>query len=321
MTTRPHFPASPRRGFTLVEILVSMGVLVVLLALILQLFNGAAAITKTGTQRMETDEQARAFLDRMQVDIAAMVTRSDVDYYLKGRPADNAQAGNDQLAFYSEVVGYSSALPSPVSVVAYRLNSATHRLERLGIGLPWNGAFTSGTPMVFLPVPLASPLPSPLPASMPSPLPTPAWPQAADLSTPDADYEVVGPQVFRFEYYYVLKGQTDGSGTLQPSILSATPWDARIAGHDSVAGLRDVAAIGVAIAVIDPKIRGSVSDAQLQSLADQMKDFADSTLPAPPKPGDLETQWQSAVAASSLSSVARAAVRIYGRTFYLNSSS
>ena len=96
MTTRPAVSrVSPRRGFAFVEILVCVGVLVVLLALILQLFNGAAAITKTGTKHMETDEQARAFLDRMQVDIAAMVTRSDVDYYLKGRPGGKAQAGND----------------------------------------------------------------------------------------------------------------------------------------------------------------------------------------------------------------------------------
>ena len=72
----------------------------------------------------------------------------------------------------------------------------------------------------------------------------------------DASYEVVGPQAFRFEYYYSLKGQTV-NGTTYSSILTDTPWDVRIDGvanpsdpHIAVKGMRDVAAIIVVIAVI-----------------------------------------------------------------------
>ena len=73
--------------------------------------------------------------------------------------------------------------------------------------------------------------------------------------TADAAYEVVGPQVFRFEYYYVLK---NGS-------FSNTPW---IPGqHNSPSGMQDVAAIVVDIAVIDPKSKVLLTDAQLATFS------------------------------------------------------
>ena len=104
----------------------------------------------------------------------------------------------------------------------------------------------------------------PAAVSHPTTNPSPAWPQAASME-PDKDYEQIGPQVFRLEYYYVLKGQ-DVSGT--PSILSDTPWDTRAPlSHTSLNGLSDVAAIGVVIAVIDSKTRAIVTDEQLKSLA------------------------------------------------------
>jgi len=284
-----------------------------LMVLILQLFNSTASITSMGNKHMDADAQARALLDRMSIDFGSMVKRPDVDYYLKGRPAANDQkSGNDQIAFYSEVPGYypSSGKNSTVSLVAYRLNPSTHRVERLGKGLQWNAVSAADTPVVFLPIPLASPLPSPLPSPMPATAPDPAWPQAATMAA-DPDYEACGPQVFRLEYYYILKGQDAST----PSILSDTPWDTRAPlSHNSVNGLQDVAAIGIVIAVLDSKSRVLVSDHDLDTLAGQMGDFSPSM-----KPGDLEAQWQAAVNASTLPHVASSAIRIYGRCFNLNS--
>ena len=321
-------------AFTLVELLVSMAVLTLLLVLILQLTNGATAVITAGNKHIDVDSQARALLDRMAIDFGAMVKRTDVDYYLKGRPSSNNQPGNDQIAFYSEVAGYNTGTPSPVSLVAYRLNPTKLQIERLGKGLVWNGSSSgTDTPMAFLPVPLASALPSPMPTPTPTPTPNPtpvptpvppppapAWPQAADPTATDSDYEASGPQVFRFEYYYVLKGQMAATGnaapTLYPSILSDTPWDTRAPmSHTSLLGLQDVAAIGVVIAVIDPRSRTLVSDAQLTTLAGQLVDFDHSMTP-----GQLESTWQTVVNASTLPHAATSSILIYGRTFYLNAS-
>ena len=150
---------------------------------------------------------------------------------------------------------------------------------------------------------------------MPAAVPPPAWPQAAN-SDADDNYELVGPQVFRFEYYYVLKGQA-ADPVNAPSVLSVVPWDVRApASHKAVDGLQDVAAVGVVIAVIDPKSRILVSDAQLSTLAGRLNDFDPTTMT---KTGQLEKQWEAAILTSNLPRPAVAAIRVYGRCFYLNS--
>src|ERR1700720_2005678 len=70
-------------GFTLAELLVSVGVLVLLVLLATQLLNSAATITILGHKRMDADSQTRQLFDRMAIDFAQMVKRSDVDYYIK----------------------------------------------------------------------------------------------------------------------------------------------------------------------------------------------------------------------------------------------
>lgn len=344
-------PARLRRqddAFTLVEMLVSMAVLALLVVMIAQLFSSAVSLTTLGDKRIDADQQARVLFDRMAVDFARMVKRADVDYYLK-QPAYpqllGSQAnptGNDQIAFYSEVPGYypTTGAQSPVSLVAYRVNSNAQsgnyaKVERLGKGLVWNGVSSSATPsgspsdtplpVLFLPVPLAVPLVSPLPSPMPTPptpIPTPAWPQAGNSDVdPHGDYELIGPQIFRLEYYYLLKGQTVG-GTSYPSTLSDTPWDTRIPGHLSVTGLQDVAAIAVAIAVIDPKSHVLATDAQLVKLAAKLKDFdpGDVDPATNSAAGRMEAKWETAIVTGipELPSATSKAVRVYHHYFYLN---
>src|SRR5882762_5686069 len=111
-------------AFTLAELLVSVGVLVLLVLIATQLLNSAANITTLGHKQMDADSQTRQLLDRMAIDFAQMVKRSDVDYFAKGTAAPNSvggtMAGNDQIAFYSTVPGYYpvSGSQSPVSLVA-----------------------------------------------------------------------------------------------------------------------------------------------------------------------------------------------------------
>ena len=148
MVTRRRYIA-----FTLAELLVTVGVLVLLVLLFTQLLNSAATITTLGHKQMDADSQTRQVLDRMAIDFAQMIKRSDVDYYIKssrfasGSPPGPSgirallQPGNDKIAFYSAVPGYypSTGSQSPVSLVAYRLNPQ-NKLERMGKGLVWNAA-------------------------------------------------------------------------------------------------------------------------------------------------------------------------------------
>src|SRR6266498_5449867 len=112
-------------AFTLAELAVTVGVLVLLVFLATQLLKSAATVTTLGHKQMDADSQTRQLLDRMAIDFAQMVKRSDVDYYLKSSAIGAGQrnklfSGNDTIAFYSAVPGYypSSGAQSPVSLVA-----------------------------------------------------------------------------------------------------------------------------------------------------------------------------------------------------------
>jgi prepilin-type N-terminal cleavage/methylation domain-containing protein len=277
------------RAFTIVELLVSVAVLAVLVLLVSRLFSSAASIITSGNKRMDADAQLRPVFDRMAVDFSQMVKRSDVDYYVKS--LSNAQAGNDQIAFYSTVAGYypSSGSQSPTSVVSYRINSTLgsttfSKLERMSKGLVWNGVSTTNTPVVFLPLTISA-----------------TWPAATNGNL-DSDYELIGPYIFRFEYSYLLKNGN----------VSITPWDTS-AGHTSVSGMQDVAAVSVCIAAMDQKSRVLISDSQLTTLAGRLNDFTGSM-----RPGDLLSQWQTVL--DGITDIPRpsvSAVRIYERYFYL----
>jgi hypothetical protein len=336
-------------GFTLVELVVTIGVLVLLVLFATQLLKSAATLTTLGHNQMDANAQTRQLLDRMAIDFAQMIKRSDVDYYLKSSAAAPLrrvlQPGNDTIAFYSAVPGYypPSGLQSPVSLVSYRVN-AQHKLERMGKGLVWNAVSPSDTPVVFIPIPVASALPTgELPAPTPTATPLPAWPNVADLAaapTPDPQTEVVGAQVFRFEYYYLLKGQTDINGNPYNPILSDIPWDTRICScpsanatptptptpptqccHTAPEGMQDVAAVVVTIALIDPKSRVLVTDAQLtrlngaDGLPPALVDFS-----AGMTPGQLLAQWRTALDANAigLPRPAISGIRIYERYLYLS---
>jgi hypothetical protein len=190
----------------------------------------------------------------------------------------------------------------------------------MGKGLLWNGQ--NSTPLVFLPVTIGS-----------------LWPAAVNNSSScgggsnnscDPDYEIIGPGVFRFEYYYLLK---NGRAT-------DVPWNTD-AGHTSMAGigLGDVEAIGVVIAVIDPAGRALIDAitastptiSPLLDLASDMPDFASARGRGVGNQtryvGALEADWETTVetvASTGQTSsgtyfppAAASAIRIYGHTFDL----
>lgn len=285
-------------GFTLAELLVAMAVLALLVVFATSLMNSAATITTLGNNRIDTDSQVRQVLDRMALDFAQMVKRDDLDLYAKGtaapRSVGGAMAGNDQIAFYSAVPGYypSTGSQSPVSLVGYRINAAagsaaSNKLERLGIGLVWNGVSTTNTPVVFLPLTIG----------VSSSSPSGTWPAATSNTASDTDhYEVIGPQVFRFEYGYLL---TDGSSVITPPA--------------SVSG---IAAIVIHIAMFAPKSKVLLTDPQITALAGQLADYSAGMVP-----GQLLAQWQSTLDANtSLPRPAISGVQLYERYFYLSPS-
>src|SRR5262249_2609547 len=260
-----------------------------------------------GHKQMDADSGARELLDRMAIDVMNMVKRSDVYYHLKmpTNPADcpagecGTQPGNDEMAFYSNVPGYypsgsSGAQEGSVSLVGYRINSSAttlgRKMERLGAGLVWNGVSTSNVPSN----------------------PILFWTALAPWSgayASSSTLDIVGPHVFRFEYYYLLKNGN----------LSATPRYTA----STVSGMQDVAAIVADIAVLDPRGRAILANSaqvpprndNVTVLAGILSDYNGQA------PGVLLSTWRNAIDANtSLPRVALSSIRLYERYLYLSPS-
>src|SRR5947207_11003583 len=123
-------------AFTLLEMIVSIAVLLLLVALFGQVINRATAITRIDSRHVDTDTQARAVLDRISADIGRMLKRTDVDYYVKqpqgynghgnghayGHKVQTGQQGSDQIAFFTQTQGYypsgfTTAQQGPISLI------------------------------------------------------------------------------------------------------------------------------------------------------------------------------------------------------------
>lgn len=308
-----------KRGFTIIEMLVSLVVLILIVVMVSRLTNGASTSISTGDRHLDADSQARAVFSRMAIDFAKMIKRPDLDASAFKNP-DNPQTGgantgaNDQFAFYAEAAGYfSGAAPSgteevsPYAIIAYNLVTTPNAytpgtvLQRMSKGLGWD-SLGGSYPTVRYHSRLITDWPN-------------LFPAAGNAGSIDPDYKTMGEQVFRMEYSYLLKPNGGAAGR-----ISVTPWDTTL-GHTSAEGFRDVAAIVVAIAVLDSKNRALLTDADYAALAGRFTDAVDGSA-APGGFGDILSQWQTELdalpAAGIVPPPAASAVRIYERYFYLD---
>ena len=346
-------------GFTILELLVSMAVLALLVVLVAQLTN-SAALTITGSRKhMDADSQARTLLDRMSVDIAKMVKRKDADCIFYKGPQ------NDAMFFYSEAPAYyaydtntARGNKNSVALIGYRINAAnpdypnTPVLERLGMGLTWDGASSSSAPggLVFLTALAGSAVPDPA-STLDGNWSKTIGTVASGYSNGDdpGSYHVLGDLVYRMEIQFLL---TDGtlsnipvtnpapvsannlSASGLPTVSNGSPnyapgsrWFDTSASRGYICasaapgaavwnpiGVQDISAIVVTLAVLDSNSRKIITG---DITGVPLVDAVDAT--------PVAKTWMAAInnsasfaSASGIPQAAAAQVRIYQRTFYLN---
>jgi hypothetical protein len=326
----------------LVELLVSIAVVTILMAAMISLLNSTTFISGESSKHLDEDNEARAVFDRMAGDFGRIVNRTDVDYIFRKAP------GNETCFFYSEApalqntssVSYAASLQSTVALIGYKINSS-YQLERLGIDMVLGASPPNG--MVFLTYPQAASPPQPgTAADAPNSLSTfanPVWqplvgtpndtpPYSTGTDGTSSDYHILGPNVFRLEYCFLLKPYVTSTGTVLPAAYSDVPYDTRASPGPNFAsqyglGLNNVQAIVVVIAILDAKTRKIISTANLGTLAGSLSDsnFSIAT-PVTPSVILMAQNWESEMAVTNFSGVLKVAaqnVRIYQRTFYLSS--
>ncbi len=339
-------------GFSLLELMVAMTVLILLISLVITIMNGATAATTTSSAHRDADSQARMVFDRLADDLASMPKQADIDFFFSKQDSDLGGV-NDQLYFYSGVPGYfdssrSTALQSPTSLIAYRLDSKL-TLERMAKGMTWINAGTSSG-LIFLTLSGTTFAPDPQ-----STLSGNASLQRV-LDGSDADYAPFSKSVFRLEFCYYLKNGTyskipTAGGTGFKSNLSASSApdisDDTSKGYSSGSrwydatgkrayicqnadggaavwsplGLADVSSLVVAIAVLDEMSRTRAADLALAAQA--LPDPSNDDLAASP-PRLMAYQWQNILnqpdfaGKAGISQSVSARIQIYQRHFKLS---
>ncbi|XHR31109.1 MAG: prepilin-type N-terminal cleavage/methylation domain-containing protein [Chthoniobacteraceae bacterium] len=163
--------AGTHQAFSLLEMLVACAVLLVLVGLVSQIISMTSSSISASKRKLESVGETRMVLDRIGVDLAARLRRTDVPSAL------TKASGNDSLAFYGEVDSYDGT--RRISFVSYRINTTTYQLERAVIATNWTGTSAFN------------------------------FSSAAALPTvSDSDYDVLGPGILRLEICFL---KTDGS--------------------------------------------------------------------------------------------------------------
>jgi hypothetical protein len=322
-----HSSPARERAFTLAEMLVATVVLIIIVLFVTRMVNHAAVIVGQATKHMDTEANVRPFFDRLAVDIDKMVKRTDVSYYLRNQSSSAGGSDiNDRMAFFSSAPGYYNdnglGYSSRFSVVAYRVNTdptsaSCNKAERMAKGLPLNASPYTDTPLLFF----DSANPSLVTTTIDNQWPAATHPCVGNCTNDPnyystdlyQKYELVGPQVFRFEYYYLTKlnpalvAYPSGAQLTQPSLDWSTANKTNIA---------DIAAIVVAVAAIDPQSRKLLSETNVRGIANALPKFTSGG------PGALLAQWQNVVNTDpTINAMPRPAlqgIRLYERYFYLS---
>jgi hypothetical protein len=201
--------------------------------------------------------------------------------------------------------------------------NSNNQLVRLSKGLVWNGVNNSAPAMVFNPLANATGF-----SLVNNTLTTTSWNGSANgiANGTDANYQVIGDQVFRLEYCFLV--QTSPTGTQYTA--SAPPTTTKAYYNDSPwvspyttspNALRDVTAIVVTIAILDNNSRTIAGNTALQTAASSLADdtFTSPTAATTTISLPLVT-WKSKLQSSGLGlpQAAASQVRFYQRYCYLN---
>lgn len=328
-------------AFTLVEMLVSIAVVSLLMLTVVGILSSATILTGESRKQIDADNEARAVFDRMTGDFNRMVNRTDVDYIFAKVSGSGATAGaNDTFFFYSEAPALASttstSLQGTVALIGYNISSG-YQLQRLGEGLILGSAPPYG--MSFLTYPPSTSNPQPGTAgyvpSVASTFANSAWqpivgtgtdtpPYSTGSTGSSSDFHVLGPDVFRLEFCFLLKPQFQSSGTLTPAAYTndcAACFDSA-SGHAPLygVGLNDVQAIVVAVAILDANSRKILTTANMATLTAALTDSQSGNLGATP-PVLMSQTWKAELSPAQFSGALQTAVknvRVYQRTFYLS---
>jgi type II secretory pathway component PulJ len=238
MKGRSYSKGPADSGFSILEILVAMAVLMLMALMVVGLVDGTMRITSQSQRRISADAGTRQALDRMSADFARAIVRSDLPIRIE------KEAGNDSITFFAQADGYTAG--RGISKIGYRV--ANNSLQR---GAESTGWTNNAMGFTTLSIALADP---------------------NYLTIADSNFETIATDVFRLEFAFLM-----GDGTITNAVGTNTgsTYVASMATSPRSATTNTIRAVIVGIATLDARARRMLPSTN--TVQELMGQFPDAT--------------------------------------------
>jgi type II secretory pathway pseudopilin PulG len=287
-------------AFTLVEVLVAEAVFLILMLVVVQLIFGVIQTAAAQKKRMDSLDDARQSLDRLSLDWAGRVRRTDVAGAFSRQTATAQNAANAQIGFLTQAQAYAGA--RHLSWVSYGVTNVTQvnqgsqstttpAMVRGIIGYNWSSGDSNPTGTA------ASALTFPAGTTAPSITGTPT-------------VESLANTVFRVEYCFVQQVPA----TLPPATTTSAFTTNSLALNSS-----NLVGVVVAVAALDQQSRQILTQSQMVALGNALPSVTDGQSPQVVWTTSINNgSFASNAAAAGVPASVASAVRVFQRVLYLN---
>ncbi len=138
------------RGFTLLELLVAMGILSLVILLLSQIFSQTVRTMEMGYTKSDQNLNARAVMDFIARDVESAIANEHIGFMANDNPSGVA-AGNYQLSLFT--ARHTENAPREAQPIAYYVNQNSNTLQRTyttllssGNGTGINNFYTASDP-------------------------------------------------------------------------------------------------------------------------------------------------------------------------------
>ncbi len=240
------FPNSrtDRRGFTLLELMVSIVIITIILLLTVQVSDSALDITRRTEARLAAQREASVAAQQLRADFALRIQRLDTPVRFEKNP------GNDSLALLTKRLGYPDRTDIPdraVSITEYRIETSAP--EEAG-----NGLLRASSGIGFGDL-------TARPSLDEGTLALATLPEEGPEELNARHFQMLAPGVIRLELSFLINDQA------MPIRMEAPDDQGLIDG------------VIATVCILDPDHRGALRDDQLTRIAEQFDDAADGELP------------------------------------------
>jgi prepilin-type N-terminal cleavage/methylation domain-containing protein len=233
-----------RRGFTLMELMVSIAIITIILLLTAQVSDSALEVTRRTAARLAAQRETSVAAHQLRADFAQRIQRLDTPVRFEKNP------GNDSLALLTKRLGYPDRTETPDRAVSL----TEYRIETDAPGKSGNGLLRASSGIGFGDLAMRPSLEN-------GTLALASIPKMGPKKLDARHFQMLAPGVIRLELSFLINDE------MQPIRMEAPDEQELIDG------------VIATVCILDPGRRGGLKDDQLTRIAEQFDDAVDGKFP------------------------------------------